>query len=137
MMETSKLLKRLEESTGYDHIRRLRVKRGEGHRLSPAIDRNQNRWLNIFLSGNMLTEGCKAVFYYDDSEEPFAEQTFTELIHNAYDEWLIWIIKKDLRRVGFKGEFRIRIEIIDTNGSEVCKIKVPIRGKVGRKLKYT
>lgn len=137
MMETSKLLKRLEESTRYDHIRRLRVKRGGNHRLSPAIDRNQNRWLDIFLSGNMLTEGCKAVFYYDDTEELFEEQTFTEICHNAYDEWLIWIIKKDLRRVGYKGEFSIRIKIIDADGSEICKIKVPIKGKVGKKLKYT
>lgn len=128
-----KVLKQIEP----EHYRMCKVKQGGSHKVSPAVDRNQNRWLDIFLSGNMLTEGCKAVFYYDDSEEPFSEQVLTESTHNVYDEWLIWIIKKDLRRVGFKGEFRIRIEIIDTNGSEVCKIKVPVKGKVGKKLKYT
>lgn len=137
MMETSKLLQRLESMKDDRHNRRLRVKQGGSHKVSPAVDRNQKRWLNIFLSGNMLTEGCKAVFYYDDSEEPFAEQVFAELIHNAYDEWLIWIIKKDLRRVGYKGEFSIRIKIIDADGSEICKIKVPVKGKVGKRLKYT
>ena len=127
-----KVLKQIEP----EHYRMCKVKQGGSHAI-PSVDRNMNRWLNIFLSGNMLTEGCKAVFYYDDSEEPFNEQVFTESTRNVYGEWLIWIIKKDLRRVGFKGEFRILIVIFDADGSEVCKIKVPIRGKVGRKLKYT
>lgn len=127
-----KVLKQIEP----EHYRMCKVKQGGSHAI-PSVDRNSNRWLNIFLSGNMLTEGCKAVFYYDDSEEPFSEQVFTESTRNVYGEWLIWIIKKDLRRVGFKGEFSIRIKIIDADGSEICKIKVPIKGKVGRKLKYT
>ena len=135
-METSKLLKRLEESTGYDHIRRLRVKRGGSHRLSPAVDRNQKRWLDVFLTGR-LQEGFRIELFYHDEETPFDTQTFDAITHNSQGEYLFWIRKSYLRRVGYMGQFHILAVVYDLDGSEFCRISIPVKGKVGRKLKYT
>lgn len=128
---------KLESMTSDNHIRRLRVKRGGSHRLSPAADRNQNRWLDIFLSGNMLTEGFRIELFYHDEDSPFDVQTFNEISHTARDEYIFMIRKSFLRRVGFRGEFRIVAIVYDLDDSEFCRISIPVKGKTGRKLKYT
>ena len=118
-----------------EHIRRLSVNEGGSYELS-SVSRNMNRFFDLFLSGSMLCEGCKAVFFYaDDLENPFYEQTFSETTHTNNNDWICSISRWDLRREGFKGEFQILIRIFAVDDSEICKIFVPIKGKRAVKCK--
>ena len=118
-----------------EHIRRLNINGGGCFEL-PFVHRNLNRFFDLFLSGSMLCEGCKAVFLYtDDLENPFYEQTFSEVIHTMHDDWILSISRWDLRREGFKGEFQILIRIFAVDGSEIAEILIPVRGKRGVKRK--
>lgn len=136
MMETSKLLQRLESMKDDRHNRRLRVKQGGSFKVSPAVDRNQKRWLNLFLTGK-LKEGFRIELFYHDEETPFDTQTFDAITHNSQDEYLFWVRKSYLRRVGYSGQFHILAVIYDLDDSEFCRVMIPVKGKVGRKLKYT
>ena len=127
---------KLESMTSDNHIRRLRVKQGGSHKVSPAADRNQKRWLDVFLTGK-LKEGFRIELFYHDEETPFDTQTFDAITHNSQDEYLFWIRKSYLRRVGYTGQFHILAVIYDLDDSEFCRITIPIKGKTGRKLKYT
>ena len=127
---------KLESMTSDNHIRRLRVKRGGSHRLSPAVDRNQKRWLDVFLTGK-LQEGFRIELFYHDEDSPFDVQTFNEISHTARDEYIFWIDKLHLRHFGYKGEYHVICKIYDLDDSEFCRISIPVKGKVGRKLKYT
>lgn len=135
-METAKLLNNLESMKDDRHNRRLRVKQGGSHKVSPAVDRNMRRWLNLFLSGK-LQEGFTVRLFYHDEGTPFDTQTFDAITHNSQDEYLFWIRKSYLRRVGYSGQFHILAVVYDLEGSEYCRITIPVRGKVGKRLKYT
>lgn len=112
-----------------EHIRRLNINEGGSFELS-SVSRNMNRFFDLFLSGSMLCEGCKAVFFYaDDLENPFYEQTFSEVIHTNNDDWILSISRWDLRRETFKGEFQILIRIYAVDDSELARITIPIKGK--------
>ena len=118
-----------------EHIRRLSINEGGCFEL-PSVSRNMNRFFDLFLSGSALCEGCRAVFFYaDDLENPFYEQTFSEVIHTMHDDWILSISRWDLRREGYRGEFSILIMIYDTDGSELARITIPIKGKRGVKCK--
>ena len=118
-----------------EHIFRLNIDGGRFFEL-PSINRNSRRFIDIFLSGKKLCAGCKAVFLYaDDLENPFYEQTFSEVIHTMHDDWILSISRWHLRREGFKGEFQILIRIFAVDGSEIAEILIPIRGKRGIKRK--
>ena len=112
-----------------EHIFRLNVDGGRFFEL-PSINRNSRRFIDIFLSGKKLCAGCKAVFFYaDDLENPFYEQTFSEVIHTMHDDWILSISRWHLRREGYKGEFQILIRVFAVDGSGICKINIPIKGK--------
>ena len=113
-----------------EHIRRLNINGGGWFEL-PSVSRNMNRFFDLFLSGSMLCEGCKAVFYYvDDSGlHEFDTQVLTAMCHNARGEFIAWVSRWDLRRDDFRGQFSIRIMIYDTDGSELARITIPIKGK--------
>ena len=118
-----------------EHIFRLNIDGGRFFEL-PSINRNSRRFIDIFLSGKKLCAGCKAVFLYaDDLENPFYEQTFSEVIHTMHDDWILSISRWHLRREGFKGEFQILIRIFAVDGSEIAEILIPVRGKRGIKRK--
>ena len=118
-----------------EHIMHLHVVEGGSYEL-PLIHRNLNRFLDLFLCGEKLRAGCKAVFLYaDDLENPFYEQTFSEVIHTMHDDWILSISRWHLRRETFKGEFQILIRIYAVDGSEICKINVPVTGKRAVKCK--
>lgn len=119
-----------------EHIFYLSINEGGCFEL-PSVSRNMNRFFDLFLSGSMLCEGCKAVFFYaDDLENPFYEQTFSEVIHTMHDDWILSISRWHLRRETFKGEFQILIRIYAVDGSsEIAEILVPVRGKRGVKCK--
>ena len=113
-----------------EHIRRLNINGGGCFEL-PSVSRNMNRFFDLFLSGSMLCEGCKAVFYYvDDSGlHEFDTQVLTAMCHNARGEFIAWVSRWDLRRDDFRGQFSILIMIYDTDGSELARITIPIKGK--------
>ena len=112
-----------------EHIFRLNLDGGRFFEL-PSINRNSRRFIDIFLSGKKLCAGCRAVFFYaDDLENPFYEQTFSETIHTNNNDWIVSISRWDLRRQGFTGEFQILIRIFAVDGSEICKVNIPIKGK--------
>lgn len=135
-METAKLLNNLESMKDDRHNRRLRVKQGGSHKVSPAVDRNMRRWLNLFLSGK-LQEGFTVRLFYHDEGTPFDTQTFDAITHNSQDEYIFWVRKSYLRRVGYSGQFHILAVIYDLDDSEFCRISIPVKGKVARRLKYT
>lgn len=120
-----------------EHITRLCIDGGNSNFELLPISRNLNRFYNIFLCGEKLCEGCKAVFFYaDDLENPFYEQTFSEVIHTMHDDWILSISRWHLRRETFKGEFQILIRIYAVDGSsEIAEILIPVRGKRGVKRK--
>ena len=117
-----------------EHIMHLHVVEGGSYEL-PSIHRNLNRFYDIFLSGKALGVGCRARLFYSDSETPFDEIVFSEVIHSSRDDWIVSVSRWHLRREGFKGEFNILIMIYDTDGSEVAEILVPVRGKRGCKCR--
>ena len=110
-----------------EHITHLHIK-GGSYEL-PLINRNLNRFYDIFLSGKALRVGCRARLFYSDSETPFDEIVFSETIHTMHDDWILSISRWDLRRETFKGEFQILIRIYAVDGSEICKVNIPIKGK--------
>ena len=116
-----------------EHITHLHIK-GGSYEL-PLINRNLNRFYDIFLSGKALRVGCRARLFYSDSETPFDEIVFSETTHTNNNDWIVSISRWDLRREGYRGEFSILIMIYDTDGSEICKVIVPIRGKRAVKCK--
>lgn len=119
-----------------EHIRRLNINGGGSFELS-SVSRNLNRFFDLFLSGSMLCEGCKAVFYYvDDSGlHEFDTQVLTAMCHNARGEFIAWVSRWHLRRDDYRGQFSILIMIYDTDGSELARITIPIQGKVARKCR--
>ena len=119
-----------------EHIRRLNINGGGCFEL-PSVSRNMNRFFDLFLSGSILCEGCKAVFYYvDDSGlHEFDTQVLTAMCHNARGEFIAWVSRWDLRRDNFRGQFSILIMIYDTDGSELARITIPIKGKRAVKCK--
>ena len=119
-----------------EHIRRLNINGGGSFELS-SVSRNMNRFFDLFLSGSILCEGCKAVFYYvDDSGlHEFDTQVLTAMCHNARGEFIAWVSRWDLRRDNFRGQFSILIMIYDTDGSELARITIPIKGKRAVKCK--
>ena len=116
-----------------EHITHLHIK-GGSYEL-PLINRNLNRFYDIFLSGKALGVGCRARLFYSDSETPFDEIVFSETIHTNNNDWIVSISRWDLRRQGFTGEFQILIRIFAVDGSEICKINIPIKGKRAVKCK--
>ncbi len=117
-----------------EHIRRLNINEGGCFEL-PSVSRNMNRFYDIFLSGKALGVGCRALLFYSDSETPFDEIVFSEVIHSSRDDWICSISRWDLRREGFKGEFQILIRIFAVDGSEIAEILIPVRGKRAVKCK--
>ena len=119
-----------------EHIRRLSINEGGSFELS-SVSRNMNRFFDLFLSGSMLCEGCKAVFYYvDDSGlHEFDTQVLTAMCHNARGEFIAWVSRWHLRRDNFRGQFSILIRIFAVDGSEIAEILIPVRGKRGIKRK--
>lgn len=117
-----------------EHIMHLHVVEGGSYEL-PLIHRNLNRFVDIFLSGKALGVGCRALLFYSDSETPFDEITFSEVIHTNNDDWIVSVSRWNLRREGYKGEFQILIRICAVDGSEIAKILIPVRGKRGIKRK--
>ena len=119
-----------------EHIRRLSINEGGCFEL-PSVSRNMNRFFDLFLSGSMLCEGCKAVFYYvDDSGlHEFDTQVLTAMCHNARGEFIAWVSRWHLRRDNFRGQFSILIRIFAVDGSEIAEILIPVRGKRGIKRK--
>lgn len=119
-----------------EHIRRLNINGGGCFEL-PSVSRNMNRFFDLFLSGSMLCEGCKAVFYYDDDSDlhEFDTQVLTAMCHNARGEFIAWVSRWDLRRDDYRGQFSILIMIYDTDGSELARITIPIKGKRAVKCK--
>lgn len=119
-----------------EHIRRLSINGGGCFEL-PSVSRNMNRFFDLFLSGSALCEGCKAVFYYvDDSGlHEFDTQVLTAMCHNSRGEFIAWVSRWHLRRDNFRGQFSILIMIYDTDGSELARITIPIKGKRGVKCK--
>ena len=117
-----------------EHIMHLHVVEGGSYEL-PLINRNLNRFLDIFLSGKALGVGCRARLFYSDSETPFDEIVFSEVIHSSRDDWICSISRWDLRREGYRGEFSILIIIYDTGGSEFARLTIPIKGKRAVKCK--
>ena len=113
-----------------EHIRRLNINGGGCFEL-PSVSRNMNRFFDLFLSGSMLCEGCKAVFYYvDDSGlHEFDTQVLTAMCHNARGEFIAWVSRWDLRRDNFRGQFSILVRIFAVDGSALCKVNIPIKGK--------
>ena len=117
-----------------EHIRRLSVNEGGCFEL-PSVSRNMNRFYDIFLSGKALRVGCRARLFYSDSETPFDEITFSEVIHSSRDDWIVSVSRWDLRRDNFRGQFSILIRIFAVDGSELAQITIPIQGKVARKCR--
>ena len=103
-----------------EHITHLHIK-GGSYEL-PLINRNLNRFYDIFLSGKALGVGCRALLFYSDSETPFDEIVFSETIHTMHDDWICSISRWNLRREGYRGEFSILIMIYDTDGLRCRKI---------------
>ena len=116
-----------------EHITHLHIK-GGSYEL-PLINRNLNRFYDIFLSGKALRVGCRARLFYSDSETPFDEIVFSETIHTNNNDWIVSVSRWHLRREGFKGEFQILIRIFAVDGSEIAEILIPVRGKRGVKRK--
>lgn len=117
-----------------EHIMHLHVVEGGSYEL-PLIHRNLNRFVDIFLSGKALRVGCRARLFYSDSETPFDEITFSEVIHSSRDDWIVSVSRWDLRRDNFRGQFSILIRIFAVDGSELAQITIPIQGKVARKCR--
>ena len=120
-----------------EHITRLCIDGGNSNFELLPISRNLNRFYNIFLCGEKLCEGCKAVFYYvDDSGlHEFDTQVLTAVCHNARGEFIAWVSRWHLRRDDYRGQFSILIMLYDTDGSELAQITIPIQGKVARKCR--
>lgn len=117
-----------------EHIRRLNVNEGGCFEL-PSVSRNMNRFYDIFLSGKALGVGCRARLFYSDSETPFDEIVFSETIHTNNNDWIVSISRWDLRRDNYRGAFEILIMIYAVDGSEICKINIPVTGKRAVKCK--
>ena len=120
-----------------EHITRLCIDGGNSNFELLPISRNLNRFYNIFLCGEKLCEGCKAVFYYvDDSGlHEFDAQVLTAMCHNSRGEFIAWVSRWDLRRDNFRGQFSILIRIFAVDGSEIAEILIPVRGKRGCKCR--